>query len=480
MIRHVLVSADAHRSLVVGACVAVVLLLLLVHIERQRRPVIPVLLALGVVAFDAGLYPGTGQLVSVFHPSAGGQNIRLSQVIIALAVIARVWVRGLPRRAHPVMLLWWVFFAWYAVAAITGILNGNNTQLVTSRAILVLEAGGMIVLASGVPARDFLEDRAVPRFVLLCGALAGVIGAMSVAHVSLTTSVPLLPLLDFGVMGSDAATLFPAIGLLGFALELPRPRRRPLVLVASTVLVLAVMASAQRAARLGLLVAFAFVLIAALWPWRRRLRMRAFDVAAIITCLIGAVAAGVFVRAAANHSRAPLSEAIPFSRYMTQAISNSYRQGSVQSRYNEWRAALTLVRDHPWAGNGLGKTFLHYDVGTRSWIDYDITNNIPLDLLLRTGAIGVVLFLVALVLTFAGAWQVWRRTGDDARSILAITAAAVLADFLAKGMVESVLNEFRMTPLFGFLIGLILSLGTREREPRLRQAEAGSPQGARP
>jgi O-antigen ligase len=465
IIWHLYRIALGHVSLLATGCAGLLLLGTFLRWERRGRSVSVVLAAFGVVVLDAALYPSTAatQLVSVFHPYVAGQSFRLTQIVIAVALVARLLARGMPRRVQAVTLLWLVFFVWYFTAAVTGLMQGNDSHLVTSRAMLVLEAGGMLVLASGVAPRDYFDDRGLPRLVVASGAMAAVLFVMSSAKVSVTTGWPHLPLLDFGEMGADAATLFPAIGLVGFAMELSTKRRRPLVLVASTVLVLAVFASTQRAARLGLAVALGVFLVTVIWPRRRRFTARTADLALVAACALAIAASSVFVHAVSGETRPSIAAALPFSSYTTQAVRSDYRQGSVQSRYNEWAVARPLIRARPVAGYGLAKTFVHYDVGTGTFIDYDITNNIALDLLVRTGAVGLVLFVSALAGTLAGAWRVWRRASSDTVSLVAAMTGAVLVGFIAKGMVESVLNEFHLTPLLGFLAGLVLALVAGDR-----------------
>jgi O-antigen ligase len=252
--------------------------------------------------------------------------------------------------------------------------------------------------------------------------------------------------------------------VIGFALALSGPKRRPIMLVASVLLILTVFASPQRAARLGLAVALLLLVVATLWPGRRRRSTRTGDLAILVTGLLGIAAASVFVKSVFGNSQASLVSALPFSKYTTRAVSSSYRQGSVQSRFNEWAAAWPDVRSHLLFGNGLGKTFVHYDIGTAQFITYDITNNIGLDILLRTGIVGLLLFVVALGATFRTALRASRQSASDAVSLLIVTTGAVLGGFIAKGMVESVLNEFRLTPLFGFLVGLVLAFAHERRD----------------
>ena len=52
-------------------------------------------------------------------------------------------------------------------------------------------------------------------------------------HKTFVIHLPLLPLPDFGADGTDAATIFAAIGLIGLLLELAKIKRSTLTLVAT-------------------------------------------------------------------------------------------------------------------------------------------------------------------------------------------------------------------------------------------------------
>lgn len=465
-----------HLPLLEGAAAAAVVLAVFLRWERQGRRVAVVLAVLGALLLDAAIYASTEatQLPSIFHPYVHGQSFRLTQILTGLGLLARALAPGRPRRGEQAAAWWWAFFAWYLAASVAGLLQGYDRHLVTARAMLLLEAGGMIVLAAGVPVRQWLADRGLPRFLRFAGALAAVMFVLAETHVRITgTALPRLPLLDFGEMGSDAATLFPSLGLLGLAMETTRPRRRPTVLAASAMLVLAHLASPQRAARLGLAVALVAFLLVLCWPRRRRFVARGGDLLVVGMCLAAVVAGPVFARSLSGGPAPSVAASVPFLDLTAQAIDPTYRQGSVESRYNEWAVARPLIAERPVIGWGVGRTFVHYDVGTGTFIDYDLTNNIGLDLLLRSGIVGLLLFAGAVAGTLVAAWRAWTRAGPDAAALLAAMAGAVLVGLLAKGMVESILNEYRLTPLLGLLAGLILALAAGAREEA--GPEPGSP-----
>jgi O-antigen ligase len=434
--------------------------------ERQGRAVWVVLAALGVDVIDATLYPTTGamRVAGVFHPNVAGQSIRLAHVIIAAGLVARVLARGLPTWADRASLLWFAFFGWYVTAGVSGLLEGHSGHLVVARAALALEAGGMLALAAGVPAREYLADHGFPRFTRLAGVLAAALTLMSAAHVTVTSPSGFLPLIDAGEMGADGATVFASIGLVAVAIELTRRNRSILTLIAGVVCVVSLLASTQRAARLGLAVSVATFLLAVLLPRARRIRLHRRDLAIGAAVVVSVVAGTVFVRGATGDPNPSPVAAVPFSSYTVQAVSSDYRQGSVESRYIGWAKARSLIRSSPLVGHGLGETFTHYDVGMGDFIDFDNTNNIVLDLLLRTGAVGLLLFCGAAAATFVSAWRTWRSGRSPTCAVVALMSASVLAGFLAKGMVESVLNEFHLTPLLGFLLGLVAAMARTDRD----------------
>jgi O-antigen ligase len=444
-----------------AAAAAIAVLVVFYRLERRGRSIVVAQTIVVVLVLDASLYSTTAPttLISVFHLSFGGQNIRLTQVLLLLALIAKLCARGWPRRLDAASGWWLAFFVWYASAAFVGLSNGNAKALVVSRAFLVIEAGGMIVLTSSVSIEEWLSDRGLARLLRVVGVIAGVMFVLATTHVRINAHLPYLPLAGFGDLGPDAATIFLSLGLIGLAMEATRRKRRRGVLLSSAVLVVAHSASAQRATRLDLVVAVVVFVLIVLLPRRRRFFVRGGELVLVALAIMAVFAAPVFARAVRDNADTSVLASVPIVSTAAHVASTSYRQGSVQSRYNEWAVAFPLIRQSPLTGYGLGETFTHYDVGTRSFITYDITNNIGLDLLVRTGAAGLALFLMALITTMAAGWRAWRDSPVDESALLAAMASAVLLGLLGKGMVESILNEYHLTPLLGLIVGLILASG---------------------
>jgi O-antigen ligase len=439
--------------------------------ERNGRVICTIQLIMVVLLLDAALYPDTTAtaLVSVFHPSFGSHNIRLTQVLLSLALLAKVTTRGLgPTLAAPrangrgqlvrwAQFWWALFFIWYAVAGVTGHLRGYNSNLVLNRSYLVIEAGGMLLLALSVPLADWLEDRGLPRLIRIAGGIAAVLLVLHISHVNVHGHLPKLPLVGVGRVGPDAATLFLSLGLVGLATEVTRPVRRRTVLLASVVLILAHAGTAQRAARVGLVVSVVVFVLVLLWPRQRRFRVRGGELVLVSLAIAGLVAGPLFARSVEGVPSSRLIDQIPIIDTAAHVASTNYRQGSVQSRYNEWHAAWPLIKASPVTGGGLGETFTHWDVGTHSFVTFDETNNILLDVAVRTGFLGDALLLLAVGSTVGAAARVWRRSRSDEGALMCAMALATLIGLLGKGMVESILNEYRLTPLLGLLAGLVLA-----------------------
>jgi O-antigen ligase len=95
-------------------------------------------------------------------------------------------------------------------------------------------------------------------------------------------------------------------------------------------------------------------------------------------------------------------------------------------------------------------------------------HNIVLDLWLRLGLIGLVLFAVAFGDSIKGGLRVWRRDRDRVTASLALALVGLLTGLIATGFLEPLLDEYRFTTLFGVCLGLLRACVTSMNErPRL-------------
>lgn len=448
--------------LVIHITLLVTFFLTCVLLEHRRRQVVVLGLVLGVVLLDATFYADTQASfsASIFHPHLLGQNFRLTQLILPVALLARLAARGLPRRVDRSTPLWLAFFAWVVVSTIVGLMHGYAPPVVLRQASVIINLGGGLALAAGVPAHQFVTGTAVPRFLQIFGAIASLLFLTDSLGVRVSSkAIPDLPLNGFGAYGADAATLFSSIGVLGLVLESGRYRRakpRLSVLVPSVLLVLSHLASPQRAARLDLYLTLLILVLMFLSPtgvWRNRLRLaRAGAVAAAL-----AVAGLSAVLAVAVVEATVTPESSVAAGGGKGLLGANTRQGSIESRYNQWSVVWDEIKREPLLGEGLGGTFVHYEEGKKEFVEGDIAHNIGLDLLRRTGFVGLLLGAAGVLIVCGDALRVWHRHPDNRIASLAAAAFALTAGLVAKGMVESIFEKYRVAVLLGCVLGLAVS-----------------------
>ena len=122
-------------------------------------------------------------------------------------------------------MLWAAFGMWMTVALLEGILRHNQvTQLQYEGKAIIYVVGGY-ALAAGVPVHRYLESGSFVRFMRWSAIPAAVLIVLSNAHGSYVVNIPLLPLPDFGIVGTDTATIYASIGVLVFLLDLASGRR---------------------------------------------------------------------------------------------------------------------------------------------------------------------------------------------------------------------------------------------------------------
>jgi O-antigen ligase len=90
----------------------------------------------------------------------------------------------------------------------------------------------------------------------------------------------------------------------------------------------------------------------------------------------------------------------------------------------------------------------------------DLTENIGLDLWLRTGLIGLGLFLLALVTSLVNGFATWRLHPDPEVAVLALALFAVVVGMIAKGQVESIFENYRLATVLGLSLGMLRSAVT--------------------
>ena len=462
-------------------------------LERDRRTVDVVVVLLTVLVLDVVLYPEseTATQPSVFNITVDDQGVRLIQLMLVAAVVARLLARGLPRRFSAAGPVWLCFFAWVGVSAVVGWLATNSTQLIIRHLLVVLMIGGGLLVAGGANANDYVRSVRLQRFMVFSAVIAAVLFVCDTMDMSITSSaVPGLPVQDLGVYGADAATVFSSLGAVAIGLGLgryPEPAvsglsgsmvdihrargevRRWVLLSSGAVMVVSLLASPQRAARVALVVMAVIAVVAMLTRtgrWWLGLTRQRIVVAGAVLGAVGCFA--LLVGVLGQSLQEPRNAVTPAAEEPTFGATT--RQGSVDSRFNQWQEAWDEVRGSPIVGQGLGGTQVHFDEGHKAFVESDISHNIALDTLRRTGVIGLLFGVAAVVVTLAQSVAVWRFSDSRALAFWALTSVAVSSGLIARGMVESVLEKDRLALLLGVALGFASAAVMAHQE---RQEAAG-------
>jgi O-antigen ligase len=208
----------------------------------------------------------------------------------------------------------------------------------------------------------------------------------------------------------------------------------------------------QRAALLAMAVALALFALAIVVGWRR-VRTTPTELALGFATFLALLMVPILTTAIIG-KRQP---SVPFSGTVNAAFDTQAKALSAQDRLNQWATARRLIREHLVIGSGLGFTYQHYDPGYKVFVTTDLTHNIVFDLLMRVGAIGLALFAIAFATTFVDGIKTWLKHLDALVAAVALASTCALTGLIAKGMVESIFEKYRLAMLLGFLIGVVAS-----------------------
>ena len=449
------------------AVLGVAALLVFVLLEERRRPDVALLLAVGITLLDALLHPHQGEVpVGPFRPSLGGQDVRPVDLIVVLALGARLLVRGLPRRVTGEGLLWSLFFAWYAFAGLVGFVRDQPTDFILFQGKFVLETGGMVVLAAGVPLSRLANRRLVARVAHLGGAIAAVLVPLAAAGVSIP--VPGLPRAQLGRIAPDAATMLFTVGVLVLVTAACDRDLRPTVLLGGAAMAMAPFVADQRAALVGAVPAVLVVLVTIGGPvWRRRSRVRVAALVPVAALVLVPIAVAALRSASSGEGIA----AVPVVSRVTETFDSEQKQESAEIRVGLLREGRELAAERPVLGQGLGQPVDIFNSGrpdaATSIGDF---HNIVVDLAVRTGMPGVALLVLAVGATLLAAQRRWTFSVSDLHAALVLAAGAALAGLLMKGMFETIFQKYRLAVFLGLLIGLVAAGGrTADRAPSARE-----------
>ena len=189
---------------------------------------------------------------------------------------------------------------------------------------------------------------------------------------------------------------------------------------------------------------------------RRRLKAKPTELALAGLAVTALVVGPTVLETVSNQKPA----AVPFANQVTTGFASRGEQLTTQDRLNQWQVARGLIADRPVLGWGLGKTYFYFEPGSMEFFKLDITHNVGLDILLRTGAVGFLLFLAALATSIFGALRTWYRSQEELIAALALGVTAAVLGLIGKGMAESILEKYRIAVALGLFLGILLSAAT--------------------
>jgi O-antigen ligase len=148
--------------------------------------------------------------------------------------------------------------------------------------------------------------------------------------------------------------------------------------------------------------------------------------------------------------------------------------GGESTRFMIWRSSLRMARDHPLFGVGLDQFLYQYQlryVEPAGWPERYTSHphNLLLDLWLRLGILGVVVFAWLIAAT-ARLFQAARRRARPERRGILVGAAAALVAGLVHGLVDNAFFVPDLAVMTWFFIALLAAAGGDAPIERIEKA----------
>lgn len=443
--------------LAIMAAAGTALLLWFVQLERQDRRETVFAVVVVVFIVEQLLFQSQTDVPSgLFRLPFGVGDLRPPELLLPLALFARCFGHQSRRGVAATTFTWALFCAWYLASGVIGYLEGNPTSEIIYQGKAVVSVFGGLALAAGVRPDRIIEARLLGRFLKVLAVTTAVLVITTVAEFTIAVNIPLLEVPQLGLLEADAQLLLPILGAIGLLVETCRSSIRRPVLLACLVLFASPLAGTQAAAYLSVATLVAAVAIAATGStWRRRVRITPTETGV-------AFAALSFVALLMALTVVPSS--LDLAAQVDDTLLSESQGRTTNARTTLWGEAVDTIADRPILGSGLG-------IRQELRPEYDPMNpikvtshNVFLDVALRSGLTGLLLFLSALMMTVREGLGTWRRDHDGAIAALALGALVGLAALLANAMVVSSLERFRHAGLLGLLVGIIAACAAY-REP---------------
>ena len=161
---------------------------------------------------------------------------------------------------------------------------------------------------------------------------------------------------------------------------------------------------------------------------------------------------------------------LPLAEYYDSTFQAQGQQESAQARRDSFRIGIEEWRDQPVFGHGLGHMYDVVRPGAREAVQASTFDNVPVDVLVRTGVVGLVFFVAANAVSVVTGWRMWKQYPDRVVGALALGATVALIGLSVKAGFESILEKGKLAIVWGMTAGVIASV--QRQFDRLTPADA--------
>ncbi len=410
---------------------------------RGRRHTIFVVLVVTLVVEALLAGPAAEVPVGLLRPQVLGQDFRPPDAVIAAALVVRVLhLRG--QKLTSIGLAWAAFVAVYVTGVVVGLLHGIPAVEVLFQGKVAFYLVGGMVVASGADLDRAYES--ISRLAVVLAAMVPIAFFIQTFDIVLSFDTPVQRLNRLGRLSNDSITLLSIVGVVTLLVEVTRPRQRIVVVAAGIALVLAPAVGKQRASYLVVaVIVLAFVLLVASPTWARRTTATPLEMTLIGIALVGLIIAGFAVTARPGVILDPVQD----------AFTGQADQRSAQARVSLYSQAIDEIADSPLIGSGVGtKVIRRAELGNKEVAA--AAHNVILDIGMRVGLVGLLVYLSALWVTLSGAIRVWRSDVRNSVAAFGMGGALIVIGIFAKAMVEP-LDKFRLALAMGIGVGLVVA-----------------------
>lgn len=432
----------------VMAAVATVLFLWFVRLERDDRREVVFAVVVVVFIVEQLLFQSQTAVPSgLFRVPFVAGDLRPLEILLPLAILARCSAPSTRKLFSTATFAWALFCAWYLSSGVIGYLYGNPTSEIVYQAKAVVSVFGGLVLAAGVRPQRIVEQHVFGWFLIVLSVVTGVLMIATTAGVSFTVNAPLLRIPQLGLIEADAQLLLPILGGIGLLVEGCRSTVRRAVLFACLVLLASPLAGTQAAAYLSVATLVGATALAATGAtWRRRVRITPTEMGV-------AVAAVAFIALSMALTVVPSS--LDLATQIDDTLLSESQGRTTSARTTLWGEAVDMIVSRPVIGSGLGiQQSLRPEYDPFNPIQVT-SHNVAIDVAVRSGLVGLLLFLASSVITVQQGIATWRQERNPEIAALALGALVGLSALLANAMVVSSLERFRHAGLLGLLVGII-------------------------